>query len=471
MSVQRVNLQLTKRRDKRDIFGIPILGFLFKNKYMLTFYRLFTLLLLIYAIAYGFLNPGKDNIFTNAVFWSIFWPFFMVITLPTLGNVFCMVCPHGFVGKYLTRYGFKLRMPKWLANPYIGLIGTNILTYWFLLYTFPNLLRTPWVTALFFFTFTFVAFVFFFLFRNMAYCKYVCPIGSVNPSFARTGALWLSTYQEDCKECKKPVCALACPYKLNPSKFDDKNSMFGCTLCMECANACSSVKLEYRGFGSSLYKLIKQPKAIEVWVYILLVAVITFTMRFHHGLSRSGIGEYMPWIVIGKGVSSSLGLPKWIDVSGLVAMLMATALVLFIVFVTFKAIANIIKVDFNKVLLTLGYAFAPLMIVGGLSHVLEFFFIEYYHNIVNGFSQAFGLGVYVEPLAKRGDRWLMIFRVFPFIAGFWSLHILWHRVKLLSQENKVYILGSALPVVYLLLSLITLVVMLAFPPHMHGHHH
>jgi len=59
----------------------------------------------------------------------------------------------------------------------------------------------------------------------------------------------------------------------------------------------------------------------------------------------------------------------------------------------------------GSVPLTLGYAFAPLMIVGGLSQVLEFFFIEYYHNIVNSFSQAFGLGVSVEPwqnLEKNG---------------------------------------------------------------------
>ncbi len=122
-------------------------------------------------------------------------------------------------------------------------------------------------------------------------------------------------------------------------------------------------------------------------------------------------------------------------------------------------------------LLVLGYAFAPLMIVGGLSHVLEFFFIEYYHNIVNGFSQAFGLGVYVEPLAKRGEPWLMVFRVFPFIAGMWSLHILWHRAKFLTEEkrSKVFLFASLLPIAYLLLSALQIWVMLNFPP-THRHH-
>ncbi len=462
-----------QQRSRRDIFGIPVLSFLFKNRYMLFFYRAFTLFLLIYAIIYGFANPTKENLFTTAVFWGIFWPFFMVITLPTLGNVFCMICPHGFVGKYISKVGLKLRPPKWLANPYIGLIGLNIIAYWFVIYTFPQVLRNPFITALFFLSFTLLSAILFFLFRGMTYCKYICPIGSVNTSFARVGTLWLSTYQDECKTCKKPDCALACPYELNPSKFDQRNSMANCTLCMECAHACDAVKLEVRNFGSSLYRDIKTPKEWEVWVYILLVGVITITMRFHHGLSRSAIGEHMPWNVVGRYLQNLFGLPKFVDMSGLIAMLMGLSIALFFSLGSFWLISRLYKIDYNRVFLNLGYAFAPLMIVGGLSHVLEFFFIEYYHNIVNGFSQAFGFGINVEPLAKRGEPWLMVFRVFPFIAGFWSLHILWQRVKFLGVNKRVlaYLLASSLPVFYLLLSAVQIWVMLNFPPAYHHHSH
>lgn len=110
-------------RDRNDVFGCPILGFLFKSRYALFFYRFFTLFLLMYAIVYGFLNPTEENIFTEAVFWGIFWPFFTVITLPTLGNVFCVVCPHGFLGKYISRVGLNLRPPKWLKKPLHRLSG------------------------------------------------------------------------------------------------------------------------------------------------------------------------------------------------------------------------------------------------------------------------------------------------------------------------------------------------------------
>ncbi len=469
MAVSKIHF--IPKRDKRDILGLPVLSFLFKNKYMLLLYRSFTLILLLYAIIYGFMNPTKENIFTTAVFWSIFWPFFMVITLPTLGNVFCMVCPHGFVGKYLSKVGLKLRPPRWLANPYIGIVGSNILAYWFVLYTFPQVLKNPFITAVFFLFFTLLSFLFFFLFRGMAYCKYICPIGSVNTAFARVGSLWLSTYQEECKTCKKPDCALACPYELNPSKFEQRNSMANCTLCMECAHACDAVKLEAKGLGNSLYKEIKMPREWEVWVYILLVGVITFTMRFHHGLSRSGIGEYMPWVVAGKYVQKFFDLPRWVDVSGFIAMLMGLCIALLLSTGSFWLISKLYKVEYKRIFLTLGYAFAPLMIVGSLSHVLEFFFIEYYHNIVNGFSQAFSLGLSVEPIAKRGEQWLMVFRVFPFIAGLWSLHILWKRVKLLglNKATAIYFFASALPVFYLFLSGLQLWVMLNFPPVHHRH--
>lgn len=461
--------EVSVHREKGDLFGISPLSFLFKNRYMLLLYRLSTLFLLLYAIIYGFINPTEENIFTRAVFWSIFWPFFMVITLPTLGNVFCMVCPHGFLGKHITKVGLKLRAPRWLKNPYIGLLVFNILAYWFVLYTFPGALRTPLATASFFLFFTLLSLLFFFLFRGMAYCKYVCPIGSVNTAFSRTSFTWLSTYGDICKDCKKPACALNCPYELNPSKFEERNSMTNCTLCMECARSCDAVKFEFRPWGTSLLKPIKNPKFWEVWVYILMVAVITFTMRLHHGLSRSAVGEYMPWVVIGKYLKESLNLPVWIDPSGLLALLTSLSFVLLITYISFWLVSSLTGRSFSEVFLTLGYAFAPLMIVGGLSHVLEFFFIEYYHNTVNGFSQAFGLELHVSPLAKRGEIWLKTFQIFPLIAGLWSLYILWRRAGFIASGRRtlVFLIASLLPISYIILWSVSNVLSLFFGMHRH----
>ena len=89
-----------QKRDKNDIYNIPVLGFLFKNQKFIVGLKIAVLALFIYAIAFGIIYPGKDeNIFTTAVFWSLFWSLFVVVTLSTFGRVFCGICPHGFMGK------------------------------------------------------------------------------------------------------------------------------------------------------------------------------------------------------------------------------------------------------------------------------------------------------------------------------------------------------------------------------------
>jgi len=458
-----------------NLLDYGIFRFLFKNKYMLNLYRLLATFLFVYAIIYGIINPTKENIFTNALFWSLFWPFFMTITLPTFGKLFCMICPHGFIARVLNKYSLNIKLPSFLANPYIGLFLSNILLYWVVIYTFPGLLNQPLFTSLFFLFFTILVFVFSISFKGISYCKYICPIGSVNTAFARTGFTWLSTIQEDCKSCKTLDCVKACQYGLNPSKFDERKSMYQCTLCMDCANACNSVQLNIVKWGYSLYEKIKNPKMVEIAVYIVLTGVITFTMRFHHGLSRTGLADSMPWVIVGKDLQQIFSLPKWIDMVGFIALIMGTLLAVILGYGSFYIISRLLRKDFKEITLTLGYAFAPLMIVGGLSHVLEFFFIEYYHNIINGFSQAFNLGIHVEPLAKRGEPWLNIFKIFPFIAGFWSLYILWKRTNFITQDKKalVFSISSALPVVYILLTIFTIWAFINYPPTtmMHHHHH
>ncbi len=437
-----------------NLLDKPILSFLLKDKRALRGYRLFTLFIFLYAIAFGFFYPSKEeNIFTTAVFWSLFWPFFMVITLPTLGNVFCMICPLGFLGRQIKKFGAMRRIPKLLKNPYIGLILFNIIAYWFVLYTFRGFWREPFRTALFFSFFLLLSSITFYFFRSMAFCKYICPIGIVNSAFSRVGFLWLSTDKRKCGNCRKPICALSCPYDLNPSKFDERNSMANCTLCMECAQTCNDVRLELRSWSSSLLKPIRRPYLWEIWVYVLLTGVITFGMRYHHALGRTELAQYMPWVVLAGYIRRTFQIPENIDVAGFTAFIMALITVMVIVATSTLLGSKVSGIPPRKVFIETGYALAPLMIVGSFSHVLEFFFISYYYNVVNGFSQAFHLGIHVEPLTDRDNPYLYVFHFFPLLAGLWSLYILKRRIAFLNIRNKklLYCISSFLPVFYILL--------------------
>ncbi len=420
------------KRDKDDIFGKKILGFFFKNQKFIFTIRVLTLGIFFYAIFLGFIDQSKKNIFTGAVFWGIFWSFFMVTTLPTFGRIFCGICPHGFMGKYITKFGLKKKMPKWMQNRFIGLL-LLVIGWWGVYYVFPGIYRTPFGTAMLFSVMTLVSFVVYYLYKDMSYCKYICPIGTVTRAFSKLSFTYLSSYKSACSECKTFDCATACPYNLKPFTFDKKKSMEDCTLCMECSTACESINFKFKKPSFSLFEKFKFEKA-EIWAYILILASIPIAMAFHHGIGRSKAAKDMIWYKTAEIFKPLLG--NSVDSVGLFAYLYAMLFTILAATVGMFIASKILNKSFKDTFYTLGYAYAPLFIFASMGHALSGFFTRGYERIVEGFAWAFGMSVDVAPLAKRGDDWLMIFSGFKWLAIFWATYILYKRFKLI-EANKV----------------------------------
>ena len=422
------------KRDKNDIYNMPILGFLFKNQKFLIVLKTAIFLLFLYAIVLGFTNPTKnENLFTTGLFWNLFWPFFMVVSLASLGRVFCGICPHGFIGKYITKFGLKNKMPKALANPLLG-VGILLIGWWFVYYMFPWFYKTPYATAMVFLVLTILAVYFFFMFDDMAYCKSICPIGAVTRGFSKVGFTWLGTYKESCKECKTFDCAKACTYNLKPFTFDKKNSMGDCTLCMDCSSACEAVSFKLVKPSKSLASKFKFHKA-EIWAIILLTGAISITMGFHHALGRSAIVEEFFWTKTARYFETIFDFGT-IDTIGLFAFVYAIVIVVFLSTFGMFLASRILKQSYENTFYSLSYAFAPLFIIGGLSHIGEFFFYHYASNIVNGFIQAFSLDFeYMKPLASRSDAWVHIFKAFKHIAYVWAIVIMILRLRLINTST------------------------------------
>ena len=109
-----------RTRSKLDILGWPIIGLFFSNTKVMTTVRLIALAIMVSAVYFGLVYPTEDiNPYTGAIFWSLFWPFFLILTMATLGTVFCGICPHSFVGKHLNRIGPQKLLPAWLKNRWI----------------------------------------------------------------------------------------------------------------------------------------------------------------------------------------------------------------------------------------------------------------------------------------------------------------------------------------------------------------
>ena len=373
------------KRDKNDIYGWPVIGFMFKNPTFLLLLKLTVLGLFFYGIYYGFADQSQENLFTKALFWGLFWPLFMVISLGTLGRVFCGICPHGFMGKYLTKWGLKKKMPKPLQNPMIGVM-LLVIGWWALYYAYPGFFRSPFATAMLFLVMTLVAGVFYLLYADMGYCKSVCPIGAVSRGFSKVSFTWLGTYKESCSDCRSFECASACPQSLKPFTFDGRNSMTDCTLCMDCSSACEGVSFKVKKPSGSLFQKFQNHKA-EVWAFILIAGSITITMSFHHALGRSAIVEQFPWTQTARYFEGFFNFGM-ADSVGIFAFLYAISITLMLVAGGMYAASKIMKTEYSQTFYTLGYAFAPIFIIGGLSHLLESFFLHTASDITNGFIQA-----------------------------------------------------------------------------------
>jgi len=464
-------IEFKNNRDKNDIYGMPILGYIFKNQNFIMFVRVLVLALFAYGIYLGFEVQTKENTFTRYLFWGLFWSLFMVVTLATFGRIFCGICPHGFLGKYITKFGLKKEMPSWLKNPWWGLT-LLVVGWWAVYYMYPGLYKAPFATAVLFTVMTLLAFLLYYLYKDMSYCKYVCPIGSLTKAYHRISFTWLGSYKEDCEECKTFDCAKACPYDLKPFTFNKKNSMEDCSLCMECSSACEGISFKMVKPGKSLYEKFKFEK-IEVWVFILITAAITVSMSFHHGLGRSKAAEFMPWTKTAEYFKGIFDFGS-MDVVGLFAFVYALGITLFLVYVGMFIASRALKAEFSKTFYTLGYAFAPLFIIGGLDHLLHSFFTHTYANIGNGFIYGFGLDGHVENLASRKDTWLGIFGVFKYLAVAWGFYILYKRVNLFDASKKAktiaFISASLLIVFYLSLILFRIYAAHAYGKATHGGH-
>jgi len=225
--------------------------------------------------------------------------------------------------------------------------------------------------------------------------------------------------------------------------------------------------------SSTLFDKFKTSKA-EVWALIFITAAISITMGFHHALGRSAIVEEFFWTKTARYFETFINFGT-IDVIGLFAFLYAVLISIVLSVGGMFIASKILKVNFQTTFYTLGYAFAPLFIIGGLSHIGEFFFYSYASNIVNGFNQAFYLGFEtMQPFASRKDDWVHIFKVFNHIGYIWAFVLMINRFKLIESKTilKVFAFpfASALIIFYMSLNFYTGYVFKTYGANI-GHNH
>ncbi len=429
----------------RDMLRWPLIGAFFSRPKLLNGLRVVVLLLFLSAIVAGLLYPeASENPYTTALFWSLFWPFFLIVSMVTLGPVFCSLCPHSFVGKWLNRRWARRTLPAWLRHRWIGL-SVLVISYWIPLYLWPGTLGTPWIAALYFLLLTMLAWWMFARYRNMDYCRFICPIGAVTKAFGKVGFAQLNSDQDQCRNCRSFDCVKACQWRLKPYLFEQKNTMQDCTLCMDCAHACDAIQWNVTSPASQLWRGAKENQRMTVWVFLTLFIVITMTMRFHHALGHSPLKADLPWVQMGWFLESVM--PAWlgIDWLGFSALFWATGGTLVLVFGGFWLAARMTGVSFWRVFDHAGLSLGPLMLIGALSHVGSFFFVHYAPDLINAFYWLMGQPQVAEPLASyRQDPWLRLFQLFNVLAVMVALWVLVRQWRLMGFQGRKLLVGVGL---------------------------
>lgn len=280
--------------------------------------------------------------------------------------------------------------------------------------------------------------------------------------------------KESCKDCRTFECADACSYNLKPFTFDKRNSMGDCTLCMDCSSACEAVSFSIVPPSQSLFKNFKLKKA-EVWAFILITAAITITMSFHHALGRVAIADEFLWSKMGVYLENVIAIPG-LDYVGFSALFLAMTITISLVYSGMFVASKALNEMFSKVFYTLGYAFVPLFIIGGLSHTYEFFFLHHYSDIANGFAQGFGIATEeVKALATRKDTWTRVFSVLNHIAVIWAFIIMYKRVNFFTasklSKTIAFFFASSLIIFYLGLNVYKVYAFKTYGVAKHGHNH
>lgn len=245
--------------------AIPALKWLVSRRWFQFAVVLPNLVFFVLFLAAGLFGSPVGNRNIIIVFVWIFWWFLLIsIMVPFASRIWCTVCPFPFFGEWAQRgalvgvraidprkgkggpgkiigrnryFGQNRRWPKSLSNIWLQNIGFLALC------TFSALFLTrPLVSVVVLGSLFVIATAMHLLYRQRAFCNYVCPVSGFLSLYAMTSTLEVrSRDAEVCAKCKDKGCLAGneegwgCPWFMYPSKMNRNNY---CGLCMECIKSC-----------------------------------------------------------------------------------------------------------------------------------------------------------------------------------------------------------------------------------------
>lgn len=432
-----------------DLLSLPGLRRFVRWRYARLVFQIPLLLLAVLAVWDGLTGyqVAPRNLATTSVW--LHYRGLVVVALALIGNAFCAACPLMLTrgpSKWLKRaLPHSFRWPKALRSKYIAIA---ILLAFFFSYEIFDLWASPWLTAWLILSYFGGALLIDTLFPAGTFCRYVCPLGQFNFTYATASPTQITAVDHDvCRRCEHKPClhgresAAERPAKPQAAFIplsDIKNpngsgffpgcetnlfvptikSNMDCTHCFNCVRACpyDNVALTVREPGAEWFRA---PWAKRSGMAVVLLGVFLAAWGLLNAVAMTG-----PYYATAEWIAQTLQTRSEALVLGVMYLgvtLLGVGLLTGIAWLADRAGGA--RTDVRTALMRWGYVALPLGFGFWAAHYL-FHFLTGALSIVPVFEHFFWWrGFNVEPnwaLARTvPTAWL-----FPIGASFVSVYSL-----------------------------------------------
>ncbi|MFQ6616883.1 MAG: 4Fe-4S binding protein [Fidelibacterota bacterium] len=283
------------------------------------------ILFYLFIIAGLFGTPvGNRNIIIVFV-WILWWVLLIAILVPFGSRVWCTVCPLPAIGEWVQRgslinvrsgkfrflrnklFGLKKDWPKPLRNIWMQNLGFLVLAVFSVL-----LVTRPIVSVIVLGGMIFIALVLSLIYRQRAFCMYLCPVSGFLGLYSMTSTVELRSRDLDvCRKCEYKNCLrgselnYGCPWYQFMGNMDRNNY---CGLCMECVKNCpyDNIALNLRPFASDT-RIEGYDEAWKSFIMITLALAYSVTLLGPWGLIKNWAnvtesGQWAGFLIYGGAV-------------------------------------------------------------------------------------------------------------------------------------------------------------------------
>jgi len=446
--IARVPSELNRRTLNLEGFWLtrPLVRLMLHSRWPLLLLKLIVVgifLLVIVAGLYG--TPIAERNLATVLTWNIWWAG-LIVSVFFLGSAWCSVCPWDTLANWMVRprlwFGklnnsLDLKVPHYLRNVWPALLMFVGLTW---LELGVGVTTSPYATALLSLLMVVLATLGMALFRNKAFCRFVCPVGRTIGFYSQLAPVELRPIDADvCASCTTLECYNGnenvdpCPAQLVMGSLNQNTY---CTSCGNCARSCPEQNISWRLRPPS-YEAVAdaRPHWDEAWFMLGLLAMTAF-----HGLTMMSFWE--EWMTdfaqqIGDSGQLLFSFSTGLFVSLLVPVLIYTLSI----FILQRVNAN--KIDFRTLFIGMVFVTLPLAFAYHLAHNLNHLVREGV-GLFELFINPLGIGLDPLSMAEKHQRHfdmlisqdsLFAIQGLLMMFGFWlAIKVLRHRGQRLLPD-------------------------------------